>query len=72
MIELFRRDQNPWGQDILIGVSWDLMWAAVILSVVFFIGHAIWFRTRAGAKHEAPAGPARPSAASRESTGASG
>ena len=56
MIELWRRTQNPWGQDILIGVSWDLMWAAVVLAAVFMVGHAIWFRMRAaGATHEAPA-----------------
>ena len=35
MIELWRRTQNPWGQDILIGVSWDLMWTAVVLAALF-------------------------------------
>jgi cytochrome b subunit of formate dehydrogenase len=59
VIELFRRTQNPWGQDVLIGVSWDLMWAAVVLSALFFVGHAIWYRMREGAGHAAPpAGPA--------------
>jgi len=55
VIELFRRDQNPWGQDILIGVSWDLMWMALVLAALFMVGHAIWFRSRAGAAHAAPA-----------------
>ncbi len=59
MIELWRRTQNPWGQDVLIGVSWDLMWAAVVLAAVFLVGHAVWYRMRAGATHAAPAaGPA--------------
>jgi cytochrome b subunit of formate dehydrogenase len=53
VIELFRRDQNPWGQDILIGVSWDLMWAAVVLSALFLVGHALWYRARGFSKHEA-------------------
>jgi cytochrome b subunit of formate dehydrogenase len=46
LIELFRRDVNPWGQDILIGVSWDLMWAAVVASALFLVGHSIWYRMR--------------------------
>lgn len=72
MIELFRRDQNPWGQDILIGVSWDLMWAAVVLAALFMVGHAIWFRMRAGAAHAAPvaAPPGTPERVQRHSLAA--
>ena len=29
-MEFWRRADNPWGENVLIGVSWDLMWAAVI------------------------------------------
>lgn len=59
MIELFRRTQNPWGQDVIIGASWDLVWVAIIGAVLFFIGHAIWYRSRgfAGEAHEAGAVP---------------
>lgn len=46
MIELFRRTENPWGQDVLIGVSWDLMWLAIVLSALFLVGHAVWYRVR--------------------------
>jgi cytochrome b subunit of formate dehydrogenase len=46
LIELFRRTTDPWGQDILIGVSWDLMWAAIVLAAVFLVGHAVWYRMR--------------------------
>ena len=55
MIELFRRTQNPWGQDVLLGISWDLMWAAVVASALFLVGHAIWLRARGGAHEPAPA-----------------
>ena len=34
-MDLWRRAANPWGQDVLIGVSWDLMWSAVIAAVAF-------------------------------------
>ena len=54
-MEFWRRASNPWGQDVLIGVSWDLMWAAVIGAVVFLVGHAVWYKLRpAEADHAAP------------------
>jgi cytochrome b subunit of formate dehydrogenase len=53
VIELWRRTQNPWGQDILIGVSWDLMWLAVVLAAVFLVGHAVWYRMRGFGAHKA-------------------
>jgi cytochrome b subunit of formate dehydrogenase len=59
VIELFRRTQNPWGQDVLLGISWDLMWAAVVAAALFLVGHAIWLRMRGGA-HEAAPSPAPP------------
>lgn len=60
-MELWRRAANPWGQDVLIGISWDLMWAAVIASIAFLIGHAVWFKMRPeeapeGAVESAPSG----------------
>jgi cytochrome b subunit of formate dehydrogenase len=59
-MDFWRRADNPWGQDVLIGVSWDLMWAAVAAAVLFLVGHAIWVRTRSGETHspapELPAG----------------
>jgi len=56
LIELWRRAVDPWGQDVLIGVSWDLIWVAVVLAAVFLVGHAIWHRTRSSG--EAAAVPA--------------
>ena len=51
-MDLWRRADNPWGEDVLIGVSWDLMWAAVVASVLFLIGHAVWIKTRPSEAHE--------------------
>ncbi|HET9948780.1 MAG TPA: cytochrome b/b6 domain-containing protein [Longimicrobiales bacterium] len=59
-MELWRRAQNPWGQDILIGVSWDLMWAALAASALFLVGHWVWLRMRGGAHAAAPTGPVPP------------
>jgi formate dehydrogenase subunit gamma len=41
-MELFRRVLNPWGQEILIGVSWVLLYAAIVAGALFMIGHAIY------------------------------
>ncbi len=60
-MDLWRRADNPWGQDVLIGVSWDLMWAAVIVSAVFLIGHAVWVKTRPSEAPEAPSPDDAPS-----------
>ncbi len=43
-MELWRRAANPWNQEVLIGVSWDLMWAAIIVGVGFVALHAVWAR----------------------------
>lgn len=43
-MELWRRAVNPWNQEVLIGVSWDLMWAAIIAGGGFVVLHAIWAR----------------------------
>jgi cytochrome b subunit of formate dehydrogenase len=53
-MEFWRRAANPWGQEVLIGVSWDLMWAAVIGAALFLLGHAVWIKTRPAESHEVP------------------
>ena len=45
-MDLWRTAANPWGQDVLIGVSWNLMWAAIIVAAAFLIGHAVWIKIR--------------------------
>ena len=50
-MELWRRVTNPWGQDVLVGVSWDLMWAAAIAAAIFLVGHALWIKTRTDDGH---------------------
>lgn len=56
-MELWRSAANPWGQDVLIGISWNLMWLALGGAVVFLLGHAIWVKTRSAEEHQ-PASPA--------------
>ena len=43
-MEVLRRAANPWGQEVMLGIAWDLMWAAAIAGTLFVVGHAIWVR----------------------------
>ncbi len=39
--ELLRFTKNVWGQKILLGVSWDLIWVPVAAAAVFIVLHQI-------------------------------
>ncbi len=41
-MEFVREAANPWGQNVFLGIAWDLMWVALIAGVAFVVGHAIW------------------------------
>jgi formate dehydrogenase subunit gamma len=56
-MSLFQWEQNPWGQEVLVRVSWDLLWLALAVSVLFVIGHLV-FRSK---QKEAEASPSRAS-----------
>ena len=44
--ELLRVSKNAWGQKILIGVSWDLLWVPVAAAVVFIVAHQVFRRLK--------------------------
>jgi hypothetical protein len=54
-MDILRSATNPWGQEVLVGIAWDLMWAALIVGIAFVIGHAIYVRwiARPGRPEEA-------------------
>lgn len=45
-MEWFRRERNPWGQEILIGLSWDLVWVAVAAGALLIVAHALLYYWR--------------------------
>jgi cytochrome b subunit of formate dehydrogenase len=53
-MELFQRTLNPWGQSVLVRISWDLFWAALLVGALFVIGHLV-IRARARGRSAAPA-----------------
>jgi len=60
-MDILRTAPNPWGQNVLIGIGWDLVWLAVWASLAFVVLHVVWMKLRRS-RDEAPA----PSAASAE------
>ena len=32
--------RNPWGQEILTHISWDLLWASLFAGIMFLVAHA--------------------------------
>ena len=45
-MEWFRWERNPWGQEILIGFSWDLIWVAVAAGALLIVAHALLYYWR--------------------------
>lgn len=39
--ELLRFTKNVWGQEMLLGVSWDLIWVPVAAAAAFIVLHQI-------------------------------
>jgi cytochrome b subunit of formate dehydrogenase len=56
-MSFFQWAQNPWGQEILVRISWNLFWLALAGGVLFVIGHLVY-----RSKHPEPK-PAEPSGA---------
>ena len=41
-VELFRVNKNAWGQEVLTGISWDLLWYFVGAAALFIAVHMIY------------------------------
>ena len=57
MREVVNYKKDIWGQDVLLGVSWDLLWLVLILAFVFIAVHAIILARGEKAKSPSPDGP---------------
>jgi formate dehydrogenase subunit gamma len=40
-VDFVRRAANPWGEEVLLGLAWDVLWLVVVLGAVFVVVHAI-------------------------------
>ena len=41
-MEVLRVDRNPWGQEILLGLSWDLIWLFAGAGAAFIVAHVLY------------------------------
>lgn len=55
-MELFRVSRNLYGQETLVGVSWDLLWWFVGAGAAFIVAHAVWMAFRRSRARAAPKG----------------
>ena len=40
-MEVFRFSRNAWGQEMLLGMSWDLLWVPVAAAFAFIVVHQL-------------------------------
>lgn len=43
-MEFFQRAVNPWGEEVLVRISWDLLYASVLGGLAFLVAHAVWLQ----------------------------
>jgi formate dehydrogenase subunit gamma len=48
-MEFVRSASNPWGQEVLLGLAWDVLLLVAVLGAVFVVVHAIFARKTAAA-----------------------
>jgi hypothetical protein len=41
-MELLRVAKNAWGQEVLLGVSWDLLWVFLGAGVAMILAHLLY------------------------------
>ena len=50
-MELFRYARNPWGQEVLQGVSWDWLWIFAAAGATGILVHWAYVRFLAPKRH---------------------
>ncbi len=55
-MDFIRIAANPWGQEVLLGLAWDVLWLIAAIGTLFVVVHAVFH------KKEAVEGPADPAA----------
>ena len=41
-MEVFRFSKNVWGQEMLLGMSWDLLWVPLAAAFACIAGHQLF------------------------------
>ncbi len=51
-MEFVRIAENPWGEQILIGLGWGVAWLVVVLGAIFIVGHAAFAKKKDEGREE--------------------
>lgn len=51
-MEILRYKSDAWGQRILQGASWDLIWVFVAAAILFIVFHAVYTRRKLGKRQD--------------------
>ena len=54
MGEIVRYKRDVWGEEVILGVSWDLLWVVAVAVLVLLAAHAIVMAVLANKKIEKP------------------
>lgn len=63
-MDFFQWAANPWGEDVLVRISWDLLYASAIAGAAFLIAHALYIQFWVP-RQPATTAPVSPQAAAR-------
>jgi hypothetical protein len=51
-MEFLRYKADAWGQKVLEGTSWDLLWLFVAAAVIFIVYNAVYTRHKLRQRHD--------------------
>jgi len=49
-VEIIRHRYDVWGEEVILGVSWDLLWVVAVVSLILLAAHAIFMAALAKKK----------------------
>ena len=52
LMEVLRYKTDAWGQRVLEGASWDLLWVFAAAAVVFIVFHAVYTHRKLKQRHD--------------------
>ena len=59
MGEIVRYKRDVWGEEVILGVSWDLLWVVAVAVLVLLVAHAIIMAALANKKMDKPSAEGR-------------
>jgi len=57
--EIVRYKYDVWGEEVILGVSWDLLWVIAVAALILLAAHAIIMAALANKKMDKPSGEGR-------------